>query len=147
MNPPTLLHAVVKVSLFCKWEINFMTCNLTSPGGHNYIIAAIYYFTKWAEAMPTFNCKDDKVTCFFFNHVIARFSVPQKIVSYHCFHFEDVVWTKLSTMLKFKHQFSSSYYPQGNGKVEVVNKIIKTMLERMVGNHKTNWHHMLFSAL
>ena len=31
--------------------------------------------------------------------------------------------------------------------MEVVNKIIKTMLERMVGNHKTKWHHMLFFAL
>ena len=35
----------------------------------------------------------------------------------------------------------------GNDQVEAVNKIIKTMLQRMVGNHKTNWHHMLFSAL
>ena len=50
-------------------------------------------------------------------------------------------------MLKFEHQYSSSYYPQGNGQVEAVNKIIKTMLQRMVGNHKTNWNHMLFLAL
>ena len=124
-----------------------MTCNPTSADGHNYIIVVINYFTKLVEAMPTFKCKDDSAARLFFNNIIACFGVPQKIVSYHCFHFEDVVWTKLSTMLKFKHQFSSSYYPQGNGKVEVVNKIIKTMLERMVGNHKTNWHHMLFSAL
>ena len=53
-------------------------------------------------------------------------------------HFEDIVWTELSTKFKFEHQYSSSYYPQGNGQVEVVNKIIKTMLQNMVGNHKTN---------
>ena len=50
-------------------------------------------------------------------------------------------------MLNFEHQYSSSYYPQGNGQVEAVNKIIKTMLQRMVRNHKTNWNHMLFSVL
>ena len=50
-------------------------------------------------------------------------------------------------MLKFEHQYSSSYYPQGNGQVEAVNKIIKTMLQWMVGNHKINWHRMLFSSL
>ena len=50
-------------------------------------------------------------------------------------------------MLKFEHQYSSYYYPQGNGQVEAVNKIIKAMLQWMVGNHKTNWHQMLFSAL
>ena len=50
-------------------------------------------------------------------------------------------------MLKFEHQYSYSYYPQGNGQVEAVNKFIKIMLQRMVGNHKTNWHHMLFSSL
>jgi len=49
--------------------------------------------------------------------------------------------------LVFEHQYSSSYYPQGNGQVEAVNKILKTMLQRMVNKHKTNWHLMLFPAL
>jgi hypothetical protein len=32
-----------------------MTCHPHSAGGHGYIIVAIDYFTKWAEAMPTFD--------------------------------------------------------------------------------------------
>jgi hypothetical protein len=28
-----------------------------------------------------------------------------------------------------------------------VNKVLKTMLQRTVNKHKTNWHHMLFSML
>jgi hypothetical protein len=32
-----------------------MTCNPHSTGGHGYIIVAMDYFTKWAEAMPTFD--------------------------------------------------------------------------------------------
>ena len=97
--------------------------------------------------MPTFDCKAKTVVRFLFNHVISRFGVPKQLVSDHGAHFQDVVWAELSTMLKFEHHYSSSYYPQGNCQVEAVKKIIKKMLQRMVGNHKTNWHHMLFSAL
>ena len=39
------------------------------------------------------------------------------------------------------------YYPQANGQVEAINKVLKTMLRRMVGDHKSNWHHILFSAI
>jgi hypothetical protein len=28
-----------------------------------------------------------------------------------------------------------------------VNKVLKTMLQHTVNKHKTNWHHLLFSAL
>ena len=78
--------------------------------------------------MPTFNYKVETMTHFFFNHVISCFGVPQQIISDHGKNFEFFVWTKISTMFKFEHQFSSSYYPQGNGQVEAVKKIIKTML-------------------
>ena len=70
-----------------------------------------------------------------------------KIVSYHGSHFEDAVWIDISSLLKFEHQYSSPYYPQGNGQVEAVNKILKTILQQMVDKHKSNWHHLLFFAL
>ena len=105
------------------------------------------YFTKLVEAMPTFNNTAATATLFFFNHVIDRFRVPKQLVSDHGLHFEDEIWRELSSLLGFEHQYSSSYYPQGNGQVEAVNKILKTMLQRTVDKHKTNWHLMLFPAL
>ena len=60
-----------------------MHCKRTSARGHGYIILAIDYFTKWDEAMPTY-AEDGKTTSLFlFNHVIARFGVPQSIVTDH----------------------------------------------------------------
>ena len=38
-------------------------------------------------------------------------------------------------------------YPQANGQVEAIKKVLKTMLCRMVGDHKSNWHQALFYAL
>ena len=75
-RPPAPLQPIVVVGPFAKWGIDFMTCNLTSAGGHGYIIFAVDYFTKWAEAMPTLNNSGETATLFFFNHVVSRFGVP-----------------------------------------------------------------------
>jgi transposase InsO family protein len=73
--------------------------------------------------------------------------VPLQLVSDHGKHFENEVFTELSNKLGFTHEFTSPYYPQSNGKVKAVNKVLKTMLQRTIDKHKTNWHHMLFSTL
>eukprot|EP00253_Pinus_taeda_P032671 PITA_32671 len=75
-RPPAPLQPVVVVGPFTKWGIDFMTCNPTSVGGHGYIIVAVDYFTKWAEAMPTLNNSSETAALFFFNHVVSRFGVP-----------------------------------------------------------------------
>ena len=61
----------------------------TSTGGHGYIIVAIDHFTKWPEAMPTYAEDGKTATLFLFNHVIARFRVPQSIVTDHGSHFRN----------------------------------------------------------
>lgn len=90
----------------------------------------IDYFTKWVEVVPKFNNTATTTTIFYFKHVIAQFGVPNQLVFDHGQHFEDDIWCEISSLLGFEHQYSSYYYPQGNGQVEVVNKILKTMLQR-----------------
>ena len=45
---------------------------------------------------------------------------------------------ELSAKLGFHHENSTPYYLQANGRVEAINKVLKTMLRRMVGDHKSN---------
>ena len=54
---------------------------------------------------------------------------------------------ELSAKLGFHHENSTPYYPQANGQVEAINKFLKTMLHWMVGDHKSNYHHILFPTL
>jgi transposase InsO family protein len=124
-----------------------MNCNPPSRNGHKYIIVAVDYFTKWAESMPTFNNTADTAMYFFFNHVISHFEVPLQLVSDHGKHFENDIFVELSSRLGFSHEFASPYYPQSNDQAEAVNKVLKTMLQCTVNKHKTNWHHIFFSAL
>jgi transposase InsO family protein len=105
------------------------------------------YFTKWAEAMPTFDNTGKTATLFIFNHIITRFGVPQAIITDHGTHFHNFMMSELTDKLGLWHENSTPYYPQANGQVEAINKVLTTMLRRMVGIHKSSWHTMIFSAL
>ena len=105
-----------------------MHCKPTSAGGHGYIIVAVDYFTKWAEAMPTYAEDGKTVTLFLFNHVIARFRVLQSIVTDHESHFHNQMMEELSAKLGFLHENSTPYYPQSNGQVDAIKIFLKTML-------------------
>jgi hypothetical protein len=144
---PAPLHPVVSVAPFEKWGIDFMTCHPHSAGGHGYIIVDVDYFTKWAEAMPTFDNTEKTVALFLFNHVIAHFGVPQAIITDHGSHFRNFMMSELTEKLGLRHDNSTPYYLQDNGQVEAVNKVLITMLRQMIGIHKTSWHMMLFLAL
>ena len=109
--PPVPLHPVIVASPFCKWGVNFMNCNPASSSNHKYIIMVVDYFTKWAEAMPTYDNIVETTTQFLFNHVIARFGVPKELVSNHEKQFENEVFKEVSHHLRFTHKFDSPYYP------------------------------------
>jgi transposase InsO family protein len=54
---------------------------------------------------------------------------------------------ELASKLGFKHDHSSPYYPQENGKVEAVNKSLMTILQKIVNRSNSNYHIMLYPAL
>jgi len=107
--PRAPLHPVIIVGLFAKWGIDFMTCNPHSTGGYGYITVVVDYFTKWVEAMPTYNNTDEKTSLFFFNHVIVRFGVPQAIVTNHGKHLCNHMMSELTAMFRLSHDISTPY--------------------------------------
>ena len=82
-----------------------------------------------------------------FNQIIALFGIPKVIVTDHGSHFQNSIMTKLTTMLGFRQEHSSSYYPQENGQVEEVNKTLKTILKHTTNAARQNQHIMLYPAL
>eukprot|EP00253_Pinus_taeda_P002819 PITA_02819 len=49
--------------------------------------------------------------------------------------------------LGLRHDSSTRYYPQANGLVEAINKVLVIMIRQIIGIHRSNWHNTLFSAL
>lgn len=78
-----------------------MECNQTSSNGNKYIITDINYFTKWVEAMPTFNSNTIIAVYFFFNHVISQFVFPKNLVCNYDQHFADEFWCEIALFLGF----------------------------------------------
>lgn len=78
--------------------------------------------------MHVFNNTKHNTTHLFFNHFIAQFQFIKQFVSNHDQHFKDGFWHELNSLLGFEHQIFLSYFPQGNGKVEDINNILKVML-------------------
>ena len=72
------------------------------------------------------------------NKIMARFGIPKVIVTDHGSHFQNSMMTELTTMLGFRQEHSSSFYPQANGQVKVVNKTLKTILKRTINAARSN---------
>ena len=96
---------------------------------HAYIILAVDYFTKWAEVMPTFSADEKTAATFIFDHIIARFGVPQAIITDHGSHFRNIMMTELTDQLGLCHDSSTPYYPQANGIIEAINQFLVTMIK------------------
>ena len=79
--------------------------------------------------MPTFKVDGEMTAYFMFNQIIARFVIAKQIVTDHGSHFQNNMMTVLTTMLGFRQDHSSSFYPQANGQVEVVKKTLKPILK------------------
>ena len=62
-----------------------------SLNGHEYILVAIDYFTKWVETASYFVLKAKHVAQFIENNIICRYEVPQEIISKNGSHFEGEV--------------------------------------------------------
>ena len=137
-EPPTPLHPIIIVGPFEKWGIYFLTCQPPSAIDHHYIIVVVDYFTKWEEAIPTYLNNTETPARFIFNHIITQFGISKSIVIDHGSHFCNNIMTELATLLKFHHEKSPPYYPQANGQVKVINQVLKIMIQRMIGKHKSN---------
>jgi hypothetical protein len=144
---PTPLHPVIIVGPFTKWGVDFVDCNPTSAGGHQHIIVVVDYFTNWAEAMSTVKFDGKNASFFVFNQIIAWFGIPSEIFIDHGSDFQNEMMIELASNMGFKHDHSSPYYPQDNGQVEVVNKSLKTILQKTVSRSNSNWHIMLYPSL
>ena len=60
------------------------------------------------------------------------------IVTDHGSHFQNSMMTELTTMLGFRQEHSSSFYPQANGQVEAINKTLKTILKCTINATHSN---------
>ena len=80
--PPSELHALTFPWPFSVWGIDIIGKISPKPSsGHEYILVAIDYFTKWVEAASYAKLTAAKVAKFIISHIICRYEVPHELIS------------------------------------------------------------------
>jgi hypothetical protein len=82
LAPVAMLHPIIKPWLFRCWALHFISqIHPASSKGHRFVLIAIYYFTKWTEAVPLKNMMHKEVIHFISEHIIYRFGIPQTLTT------------------------------------------------------------------
>ena len=143
---PSKLHALTSPWPFSVWGINIIgTISLKSSSGHEFILVAIDYFTKWVEAVSYARLTSSGVASFIRSHIICRYRVPHEPILDRGVHFRAYVDTLLQRY-SIQHHRSSVYRPQTNRAVEDANKNVKRISRRMVES-SWDWSEKLPLAL
>ena len=80
------LNPILVVEIFYVWGIDFMG-PFPPSFGHQYILVAVDYVSKWVEAIPC-RTNDHKVVIGFLkSNVVLRFGFPRAIISDGGAHF------------------------------------------------------------
>ncbi|GJZ03359.1 reverse transcriptase domain-containing protein [Tanacetum coccineum] len=96
-----------------------------------YILVAVDYVSKWAEAqaLPT---NDARVVVTFLKKLFCRFEMPKALISDRGTHFCNKIMERTMKRYGVNHRISTSYHPQTSGQVENTNIAFKIILEKTV---------------
>ena len=134
------------VGLFDVWGIDFMG-PFPISFGFEYILVAVEYVSKWVEAIPTRTNDASVVTKFVKENIFSRFGVPRALISDGGRHFCNKVFDSLLRKYGVTHRVATAYHPQTSGQVEVSNRQIKAVLEKIVKPSRKDWSAKLNDVL
>ena len=82
------------------------------------------------------------VVRFIKREIICRYGLPRKIITDNGTNLNNKMMREMCEELKIQHHNSTPYRPKMSGAVEVANKNIKKIIQKMTVSYK-NWHEML----
>ena len=107
-----------------------------AAGNRRWLLIGTNYFTKWVEAEPLSNIRDVDAKKFVWRNIVTRFRIPHALISKNWLQFDYKAFRRYYGELGIRNRYSSPSYPQGNGQVEVVNKVIVSGLKKRLGEVK-----------
>ncbi|GAA0149534.1 hypothetical protein LIER_08684 [Lithospermum erythrorhizon] len=122
--PTSALTPVISLIPFTMQGIDLIGKLSKAKGRAEFAIVAVDYFSKWVEAAPLKKTKSEDVIQFLWKNILKRFGIPKILVSDNGSQFEGQVLVDLCEKFGIEHRFTPVYYPQENGHVEVMNRII-----------------------
>ena len=123
--PPSMLQTLTSPRPFLVWGIDIMgKIAPLASNGHEFIVMAVDYFSKWVEAQSFKKLGAKQMTRFIEKNLICRYGVPHHIVTDNGVQFQAKV-RDLLQRYGIEHHKSAPYRYQANGTIEAANKSIK----------------------
>jgi hypothetical protein len=131
--PAAMLHPISKPWHFHGWRLDFIDqIHPSSFKGHQFVLVATDYFTKWIETVPLKNMTHKEVIEFITEHIIHRFGIPQTLTTDQGTSFVSKEVREFAKLYKIKLLNSSPYYAQANGQSESSNKTLIKLIKKKI---------------
>jgi hypothetical protein len=131
---------------FDVWGMDYMG-PFPPSNGCTHILVVVDYVTKWVEAIPTAHA-DVATSIKIIKHIIfPRFGVPRLLITDGGTHFMKGTFRKILHKYGVTHHVASPYHPQTSGQVELSNREIKVILQKMVQKSRKDWATKLNDSL
>ena len=99
------------------------------------------------EAIPTRTNDARVVAKFLRSHIFTRFGTLHALITDGGTHFCSKLVHSVLGKYGVRHRTSLAYHPQNNGQVEVLNREIKSILEKTINSSKKDWAKKIDDAL
>ena len=114
----------------------------SSIEGHKYALLIVDAFTKWTEAVALPSKEAAAVARATAQQWIARYGVPEKLVSDQGSEFTAEVFKELLGILKLKHVYTTVGHPESNGLVERANRSLLNYFRKYLEDCR-DWNNIL----
>ena len=88
-QPVRNLNPVSSPWPFAQWGLDIVGPFLWATGNRRFVLVAVDYFTKWAEAKALVNIQDVDVKKFVWRNIVTRFGVLESLVSDNGLQFDS----------------------------------------------------------
>ena len=145
--PSEPLTSITSPWPFQQWGVDILRPLPIGKGQCKFIIVAVDYFTKWAEAEPLATITEQKIFNFVWRAIICRFGIPRALVSDNGKQFNNAKFRYFCAKLGIKNYYSSPAHLQSNGQAEVTIRTLKAALNTKLEDLKGSWVEYLPEVL
>ena len=110
-----------------------------ATGNKRYLLVDTDYFTKWVKTEPLANIRDVDAKKFVWKNIVTWFGIPHTLILDNELQFDSKTFRRYCWDLEIKNMYSTLAYPQGNGQVEAVNRIIVSGLKKGLDDANGKW--------
>ena len=96
---------------FAQWGLDILGPFPRATGNRRFVLIAVDYFKKWAEAEALANIRDVDVKKFVWKNIVTRFGVPDSLILDNMLQFDSKAFHAFCGDLDIKNRYSTPRYP------------------------------------